>query len=130
MKRRTAALLLVVAVAVFLVALTGEAFAATNSNTLNVIVKPGLRGYNAVYTLYVCVYGPSGYYRSARHPGDYSNGPYSFRFTGAPYGDYRVRVQWLEPLNGSVALEQNKYGYPFARWPWWNQTATWYFNAP
>jgi uncharacterized protein (DUF2141 family) len=129
MKTRSVLLTLVLVVAILL-GTAGSAFAATNNNTLTVTVQPGLRAYNAAFTLYVCVYGPNGYYRSGRHNATGANGPYSFSFTGAPYGDYRVRVQWLEPLNGSVVLERNKYGYPFASWPWWNQSASWYLNAP
>lgn len=55
------------------------------------------------------VYGPSGYYRSARFGGTGSAGKVvGYTFTEAPIGPYRVRVVWDRGYD-SAAQESNQY---------------------
>ncbi len=65
--------------------------------------------FTAWYEPTVYVYGPKGYYREHKFSWANNSRDRSVKFSGAPYGDYRVRIAWT---NGH---ESNRYGYPFSK---------------
>jgi hypothetical protein len=106
-----------------LIMMTGAAFAGTITVKLHAKHNywTQLGSWRNPATIYV--YGPSGYYRSMYVGGWWSlastDNVVQKSFTGAPSGNYRVRVDWRAgnrnpPGNNAAAKQANQYFYT-----WW-----------
>jgi hypothetical protein len=93
--RRIVLLLALVLIAIFAATSTAQAGTVTvklHSNDWQVIMWHPVTLPATVY-----VYGPAGFYRSASCPGSdatLGSKTFTYTFTGAPNGAYRIRVAW------------------------------------